>query len=497
MGYKDNVKNGPSKLSLSGIGHAIKTIFTDDIELRPGHYRDGIEVDGNGDVFYPMGADATHRHFDGMNCKEYYRAYFECAPLAGIINRKAQSFTNGTPYLINTAGKAKDKEATGNIATKINNLLAKPNRLQSREEFEAQNYIYTQLFGYCIVLAMKPVGFPLYEATELWNIPPNLLEVLEKRGIFYTNKGSDFISIHLTYGGERVALPLDNIIVIRDLMPSFCSVALPESRVATLRMPINNIIGAYESRNMLINSRGALGMLTNQTQDAAGFINLKPDEKRNILRDFKQLYGLKKGQSHIIITSANLKWQSMVQPTKDLMLFEEIEDDGNRICDQYMFPAELFAKMNGGTTFSNIATATRNLYQDAIMPESKLIYSQWNMAFETAKFDLELGREYKNLPAMQAASKEEAEANLRKDQSCQIRFRNDIITKNEWRIEVGKEPIANGDVYYSEIKDELVPTVTAGADTTASGVNTDNTQTADNLNPQATGNDGTPGAQAQ
>ncbi len=42
---------------------------------------------------------------------------------------------------------------------------------------------------------------------------------------------------------------------MKDFTPSFCSLVIPESRIKALQLPINNIIGAYESRNVLINYR--------------------------------------------------------------------------------------------------------------------------------------------------------------------------------------------------------------------------------------------------
>lgn len=480
---------------LSNIGTQLKQATFGSVEksslpywgqkIIPSVYRNGDEL------FYAMTGNSSDRElWLGENCIDFHYAYFNCPPLSAIINRKAKAYVNGEPYVINTEGKAKDKESNSLIAQKIKNLMQQPNRLQSRDQFEAQNYIFTQLYGYCVVLAMKPVGFPFYEATELWNIPPHMISINEQQGLFYRNAGLGVESIRLTWGGASVDLPLDNVAIIKDIMPSFESVVIPDSRVRTLKMPINNIIGAYESRNMLINSRGALGMITNQTQDASSFINLKEGEKKELHQDFKKMYGLRRGQSEMIITSANLKWQPMVLPTKDLMLFEEIEDDGNRICDAYDFPPELFARMKGGTTFSNMATASRNLYQDAIMPECRNIYSQWNKIFEADKYKLEIGRDYRQLPALQAANKEEAEAKLRMVQALQIDFRNDVITKNEWRVATGRDPIEGGDVYYSQVKDTL-----------GDAVNNDNTQVEDNINPrnQQDGNpanDGTPGQQA-
>lgn len=482
MNFKNRISLAATHMKEANVGLAAKSLFGSSLTLSPYSYR-GIERNGD-DWFYSMNNSYSLHHFSGLDCESYAKAYFDCPPLSAIINRKAQAFTNGNTWVLNTSGKGKGQESTSDIANKLRKLMAQPNKLQTWKQFEAQNYIYTQLFGYCPVLIQKPVGFDNYDATALWNIPPHIVDIKEKDGLFYKN-GHGIESILISYGNEQAFLPLDNVFIFRDIMPSFATVFLPDSRVRTLVMPINNIIGAYESRNMLINSRGALGMITNQTKDAFSAIPLKPDEKKDLHRDFKKMYGLRKGQIDIIISSADLKWQKMVLPTKDLMLFEEIEDDANRICDTYMFPPELFAKMSKGTTFSNIQTATRNLYQDAVIPESGSIFEQWNKLFDTASYNLNIERDYSHLSVLQPDRKAEAEARLRRNQALQIEFRNDAITLNQWRVFNNDDPKPGDDVYYSEIKDRFVTTYQNGQNPTS----LDQTFIEDNLNPRQNAGD--------
>lgn len=477
MKFKDRVSNAIVHMKEANVGSAIKSLFGSSLTINAGSYSGGVEMNGS-DVFYPLNGNTVH--FSGINCIDYAKAYFECPSLSAIINRKAQAYTNGKTWILNTSGKGKGQEATGAIAIKLKNLMAQPNNLQTWKQFEAQKYIYTQLFGFCVALIQKPVGFPNVDATALWCIPSHIITINEKPGIFYKGNAAGIESIAITYGGETATLPLDSIFIFRDIMPSFCTVFFPDSRVKTLVAPINNIIGAYESRGMLINSRGALGMITNQTRDSFSAIPLKPGEKTDLLKEFQKLYGLREKQSHVIITSADLKWQSMVMPTKDLMLFEEIEDDNNRICDAYMFPPELLARMNKGTTFSNMQTATRNLYQDAIIPEAGSDYEQWNKLFETEKYNLIIDRDYSHLAALQPDAKAEAEARLRRNQALQIEFRNDVITLNQWRIFNGDDPQQGGDVYYSDIKDRFITQYDSGLSPTS----VDETFVEDNLNPR-------------
>jgi hypothetical protein len=138
----------------------------------------------------------------------------------------------------------------------------------------------------------------------------------------------------------------------------------------------------------LINRRGALGILSNNGKDVNGTLPLDPEEKKALEEDFKR-YGIRKEQVQMIITNAALSWQQMGYPTKELMLFEEIEDDIMRMCDTYSYPYRLLssnqANSLGGT---DAKVFDKRLYQAAIIPESESMYDQWNDFFDLETYGL-------------------------------------------------------------------------------------------------------------
>lgn len=381
-------------------------------------------------------------------------AYKKCPPLNAIINKKAQAFANGKTWVLNKKGKAKDKESTGEIARKLKKLLANPNPFQSQKEFESQQYIYVQTFGFCLMLPIKSVGYPNYEADKLWNIPPSMVDIEETKKSFLLAKGKEDMipKIVINFGNERTEIAAKDVFIIKDFTPSFSSVILPESRVCALQMPINNIIGAYESRNVLINYRGALGILTPE-KDQFGVAPVKPDDKEQLQNDFLR-YGLTNNQWKFIISSAALKWQSMGVATRDLMLFEEIEDDNMRICDGYNFPYPLMSSNRtnslGG---NNIGESKILLYQDAIMPEAERIYEQWNNFFDLDQYDLVIEKDFSNIAALQGDEQKKAQARKTRNEARQIEFYNNICTLNDWRVANGDDPLEGefGNKYYYEL----------------------------------------------
>lgn len=380
------------------------------------------------------------------------KALKKCAPLSAIILKKAQAFANGKTWIINKKGKSKEKESTNELAKKIRALMAKPNPFQSQKEFEAQQYVYCQAFGYSILLPIKPVGFPNSDADRLWNIPPSMVNMeLTRKNWLLAQENKDIIkSIVIEFGEDRSYLPVADLWIIKDFMPSLESPIFPESRICALELQINNIMGAYESRNVLINYRGALGILSPETS-SMGMVAVNDEHKETLQNDFLR-YGLKNNQWKFIISQAALKWQQMGVPTKDLMLFEEIEDDIMRICDSYGYQYELMSSVKG-VTFANKMEAKKMLYQDTIIPEAENICEQWNNFFDLARYDMDMQKDFSHVPAMQDDEKKKAEARKVRNDARLIEFMNNVCTLNEWRIANGDDPLDGefGTKYYYEL----------------------------------------------
>lgn len=397
--------------------------------------------------FAPNGIDYQFQYMDVNSASA---AYARCPPLAAVINRKAQAYINGTTQLVNTKGKP----AEGADAKKIMKLLARPNPLQSWKQFEALLYIYIQLYGFCVVMPIYPFGFEtqgVKEASSLWILPPHMINGREITNRFWYNaqKVSDILPfITLKYKDVVEQISTDNLFIFRDFTPSIESVLFPDSRVKALALPINNIISAYESRHELINYAGSQGILTPET-DTVGAIPMKTGEKEQLQADFKRQYGIKGGQFRYIISTAAMKWQAMGKPTKDLMLFEEIQDDIMRICDGYVYPSPLL-NSDKGPAVANTKEFKAQVYQDAIIPESMDIYEQWNSLFDLRDSPITLTKNYDHIPVLKSDQVDDGQAQLYRTQASLLAYQNDAITLNDWREEMGYDTTPDGDVYYSQ-----------------------------------------------
>ncbi|KAF0193546.1 MAG: Phage portal protein, partial [Bacteroidetes bacterium] len=360
--------------------------------------------DKNGKYFYAFGFPKTVQNT--VTIIGQTAAYNICPPVNGIINRKARAFTNGKWWVLDPDGK----EASGPIATSIKKLLKQPNPLQSWNQFMAQAKVYEQAFGEVFVFAIMPTGFTdKSKIKALWILPNWIVDVrLTGKHFLQTDINEIIEGYDISVNGSLTPLARESVLHIRDINQNSLDVIRGQSRLASLQDPISNIVAAYEARNVLITRKGALGILSNQTRDAAGSVPLKKEDKEDVQEEFKK-YGLGKDQYQVIITNANLKWQPMTFPTRELMLFEEIEDDVRQIADNFDYPMYLLG-FKAGTTFSNVGEAKKSLYQDAIIPEAEGWAEAFTTFFDGEKNKIQISVSYDHLEVLQQGEKEKADA---------------------------------------------------------------------------------------
>lgn len=428
--------------------------------ISPSGYRGGKE-------FWFFNADGRGHDvlFSYSGYQSSLKAFECCSPLFAIIIKKAQAYLNGKTWILNRTGKGKGKEATSEVASNLRKLLKRPNPVQSWKEFEAQNYIFQQLFGFCPVLPIKAVGFPNIEATALWNIPPSILEITESEKLFYNDADNLIKKIVVKYGNETGEISPKDVYFFKDFVPSFSSVVLPQSRIKSLEMAISNIIGAYESRGHLIDYRGAMGVLSPDAKDAGGPVPLKQDDKEELQQDFLR-YGLKYNQWKFIISNASVKWSQIGIPTKDLMLFEEIDDDIMRICDNYNYPYRLMSSEKSNSLGgSDVKEFKKQLYQDGVIPEGESIYEQWNEFFKTDEYNLNINKDFSHVAALQADEQQSATARKTRNEALLTEFYMNMLTLNQWLEKNGEDPLEDakeegqekvdiGNMYYYQLVKE-------------------------------------------
>lgn len=356
-----------------------------------------------------------------------------CPHLALIIQEKAKMFSNMDIQLVKI-----DDEEERILKHPILNLLKNPNVLQSTEawlkQYSVMRDIYANNFIYKLQASTKS------DPKALWNLPSGQMKVVPTGKIFKQTKIEEIISEYrMSFNAEEVPYQTSEIIFTTENAATI----IGNSKIPTLQVPISNIVGALKTRNIIINDRGAMGILSSESKDAAGGIPLNEKERARIEKDYRNKYGIgntSEGdeQMKIIIANTNVKWSPMSYPTKDLMLFEEIEDDFATILGAYGMDRDIFPSVKGAT-FENKAQGLKATYQNTIQPEADSLMSTLSDKLGLTEQGLKLIADFSWLPIMQEDELQEAQEKKTTIEGLSIMLRDGVISHEEYAKMAGIE----------------------------------------------------------
>lgn len=379
------------------------------------------------------------------------KAYRDCAPVSAIINKQAKAFSNGKVMLVGPDGK---EPRQSREIKRLEGLLKKPNPIQSWNQFISQAYANRKVYGFTVIFINTPEGFDNSNAKGLWVLPGAYVDV-KSTGYFMSSETTGDLIQEVRFAGAT--LDLSRLMVWQDThintQSDLRNNLFSDSRLRSLKEQINNIYAAYEARGVLITRRGAIGILTSKGTDANGPMGIDPDEKIRIQEEHFKSYGLSRGQSSIIITDASLEWQQMAIPTKDLMLFEEVEDDVRQLCDSLEYPFELLGfKSTGALGDQNrVKEAKKQLYQDVLIPEGEDLIQILNEGLNVASLGVILTISFEHIDVLQTSNKEKNEAARALVQALEREFLLNIITLNQWLESRGWPTVPDGDKYHFQL----------------------------------------------
>lgn len=354
--------------------------------------------------------------------------YLSIPHLRLVIDQKAKMFANMEIKLVDKDGKEKDQHP-------VLTLLKNPNPLQTQEQFLAQYSIYKDIYANAFIYKLKAFKDSLPKV--LWNLPGGDMKVIPTGKMFQQMKIEDIVKHYeftVDNGLEPTKFKTDEIIHISTGVSE--NYFIGKSAILTLNKALSNIDGAYKTRNILIHEKGAIGILSSETKDSDGAIPFGPGERQRIEREYHQKYGLGDDKMRIIMSGAALKWSPMSFPTKDLMLFEEVEDDFAAILGEYGMSRDLFPSTKGAT-FENQSLAIRATYQNTEQPEADLLMRKLTKEFRLEEQGLELQASYEHVPAMQEDKEKAAREQKTKVEGLILALDKGIITKEQMAAQLG------------------------------------------------------------
>lgn len=364
--------------------------------------------------------DEVHNHWCvDLTCKRgLIHAYKCCSPLATCIDKLAFTMANANIWVVDEDEKDIPEYEW------VKKLFLQPNPLMTGRQMLMINEQYLKLFGESFIVKVENIGLADRPIKNLWVLNPEWMFCFytpdAKSRLFAANDITEIID-HWEYcqpfTGQRIRLEAEDVLHIKDISLDMSNLHINgihfesfhrgHSRVIGLESNIENIVVGAKAILGLNVDRGPQGILSPTSVDASGAIPLRKEEKKDLNEQFMNFYGMAPGVSKVIFGNVPLSWQPISYNVKDLMLYEGMAFNAQRIAERYFVPYQLLAH-DKGTTFSNVETASRLLYQDAIIP--------WAMVLEQLLTDflkIEGGRinfDFSHVAALQESKKDDEES---------------------------------------------------------------------------------------
>lgn len=327
-----------------------------------------------------------------VDTAEAWRLFIEIPELRAVINKRAEMISANEPKLYNKQGE----QVTNHW---LLDLINNPNPTQSWGDvmftLGVQDALYSNTFIYAPKRSfnVRNLFVPLPANKMTINLSGKKLKQMDEAGLI-----TDYV---FTDDAEtKETLPFEDVVYLTTA--DGMNIVKPFSRIDSLKFPLSNIRATYNKRNVLLENIGAIGILSAQQNDLGGAIPMDPEEKKRIQKSWYQ-----QSKDEIIITEAQVSWQPMSFPTKDLMLFEEMTADKLAIIDAFGLSSNLFSSEKGAT-FTNVRDSYRMVIQDTIKPLTQKMYDAI-----LEKFGLQneyyLEASFDHLPMLQIDEKAEAD----------------------------------------------------------------------------------------
>lgn len=367
--------------------------------------------------------------FLNPNNWDAYEVYMTTPQLYAIIQRRG--------YLL-ASGKWKHYDRNGQEIedSEVVRLLENPNPLINGKDYIRQMNENKCVFGNNYEYLNRPLGMDVPATVS--NLNPSNVQV-ETTGKFYKQTKIDEIikQYKLVYGDtEHDTFEPSEINHTR--MVNGQNPIIGESPLRALYMPISNLRSAYGFRNIIMNKKGALGILSNGSRDTTGAIPMNEKERKRLEKEYQKNYGLDNDQMQVIMTNSSLNWQAMSYPTKDLMLFEEVDADFRTLIDAYGLNDMIFSR-DKGATFTNMAEGLKQCYESTIIPEADEISLNRTRIFGLEERGEVVKLCYDHIPVLQHDKTKEAERIEKIARASEVLIERGIVQPDEIRALLGYE----------------------------------------------------------
>lgn len=368
--------------------------------------------------------------------------FIDLPEVNAIVNIKARAFSKMNVQVVSKETGLPPKNYEDMVK-----LWQSPNYFQSIKEFLRQTKIFREISGNEYIYMNFPAGFSILSTKAMFTLPPTNVEPITDSKMPFFLQLDPKIVYKYTWGNDHYMLDKANVIHLNDnrvrMTPD--NWVQGESWMSACKPLRNNIRNAYASRGVIIERRGALGILKNANKDIAGKVPMTLEEKQDVQNQWR-MYGALKDQWQVITTNLDLEWVQISTDPDKLGLYQEVEEDRIALCNAAGVPSDLLPGIKG-VTYENQKWSERRMYEATIIPDAQEWVDAMNAAFETEKKSWMIVGSFDQLNIFAENRKERAQSIQLVTGGLSRAFLDGAITIDQYRDELDAMGVARASEY--------------------------------------------------
>lgn len=358
------------------------------------------------------------------------------------------------------------KEADDSVVWRnktVNSFLNKPNCVFSWKEFVHDHFVWKLATGTSFIRAVTSIDIDYRSVLAYWVLPSDRVEVRAPRALvplYDVSEVSDLIASVDVMGAFGAQMNIDprQVMIDRDGIATLLSensYMKAHSRLDSLRKNISNLLSVYDARNVIFTKRGGIGYIVSKKMDATGTDALTEAEKKQLVEQNAERYGIGKGQLPYGISDVPIDFVRTNLSIAELQPFDETLADAINIAGAYGVPAVLVPRKDQ-STFSNQATAEKTVYASVVIPMAKEFCKMFTSFIGLDRSGYYLDVDFSGVDCMQDGMKTEEEVKKLVNERCRQQFMDGLITLNDWRGQIGEAQIEEKDnPLFSKLKFDM------------------------------------------
>jgi hypothetical protein len=307
-------------------------------------------------------------------------------------------------------------------------LLNQPNFLKSQNDYFHEEAVHFLVYGNLFTKKNQPSK--LTAPISLFNISPQYINPKLTGKLFDQIELKGAISEYIYNDGrERKGISVEDVMYV--VNASLDNPLIGQSKLVPLKYPLSNIDGAYRYRNAILTKKGALGFVFSKTTAETALGNMSvgfsEKDKETIESSYFDTMGTGDNQKPFKLVDREVGFTPTSYPTKDMLLFEEVEVNKLTIADAYGLSTNIFRT---NTTFENLKSGIVQSYQDAIIPHADMMAQRMTKFLELDKRGLKLEYSYDHIDILKESKLNGANAIATSIQAINNAVQNNLIDRN-------------------------------------------------------------------